>query len=162
MATLQKVRTCLWFDDQAEAALALYVSLFADGKITSLNRSGPENKVLTAAAHFGGQQVIGLNGGPLFPHTPAFSFSVICDDQAEVDRLWLALLENGGKPGQCGWLSDSFGVSWQIVPQRFYDLMDHPDPETRGRVFQAMLKMIKLDIDALEKAAQEKRNTAYE
>jgi len=155
MAELQKVRTCLWFDTQAEQALTFYASLFDDGKIQNVQRMGLGDAVLSVTARFGGQQVIGLNGGPHFTHTPAFSLSVTCDDQAEVDRLWSALTADGGKESQCGWLVDQFGLSWQIIPQRLYELMALPDAQASGRVFQAMLKMVKLDITALDLAAKD-------
>ena len=162
MAQLQKVRACLWFDTEAEAALTLYSSLFDDGAVDVVNRHGPENKVLTVTATFGGQQVIGLNGGPHFPQTEAFSFSVTCKDQAEVDHLWQSLLADGGKESQCGWLKDRFGVSWQIIPQRFFDLMSHPDEAARTRVFQATMKMVKFDIAALERAADSAKEADHD
>ncbi len=158
MGTVQKIKTCLWFDDQAEPALRLYASLFEGGQIEDLTRYGPnapqpEGTVMTLTARFGGQTVIGLNGGPHFTHSPAFSFSVTCDDQAEVDRLWAALLADGGSESQCGWLTDRFGISWQIIPQQFYTLMSRPDAYVRSRVFKAMLSMVKLDVAALVAAA---------
>jgi predicted 3-demethylubiquinone-9 3-methyltransferase (glyoxalase superfamily) len=147
MAVLQKVRTCIWFEKGGEEALAYYVGLFDDGEM--LNTGD-----VTATARFGGQEVIALNGGPRYKLTPAFSFSVTCTDQPEVDRLWSALLEGGGEESRCGWLTDRFGVSWQIIPQAMYDLMGDPDAQVRERVFTAMLDMVKLDVAALEAAAK--------
>lgn len=153
MAVLQKVRSCLWFEARGEEALARYVSLFDDGKMGEVWRND-DGSVLTATAYFGGQEVIALNGGPHYKLTPAFSLSATCDDQAEVDRLWSALLADGGEAAQCGWLTDRWGVSWQIVPQRMYDLMDTTDPARRKRVFTAMLGMVKFDVAALDEAAK--------
>lgn len=153
MAVLQKVRSCLWFEKGGEDALALYAGLFDDGEMGEVWRND-NGSVLTATARFGGQEVIALNGGPHYKLSPAFSFSVTCADQEEVDRLWSGLLAGGGKETQCGWLDDRFGVSWQIVPQAMYDLMGNPDAEVRKRVFTAMLGMVKLDVAALEAAAK--------
>jgi predicted 3-demethylubiquinone-9 3-methyltransferase (glyoxalase superfamily) len=153
MAEIRKIRTCLWFEKGGEDALAFYAGLFDDGAVLSTS-DGPGGGVMTATARFGGQEVIALNGGPHFALTPAFSFSVTCDDQTEVDRLWDALLADGGAESRCGWLRDRFGVSWQIIPRRMYELMDDQDPDRRGRVFAAMMGMVKLDVAALEAAAK--------
>jgi predicted 3-demethylubiquinone-9 3-methyltransferase (glyoxalase superfamily) len=154
----QKVTPCLWFDGQAEQAARYYVSLLSDSRIDRVvrspadNPSGPAGMVLTVEFTLAGSKFIGLNGGPQFPFTEAVSFQITCADQAEVDRLWTAL-SDGGSPSQCGWLKDRWGLSWQIVPARLFELLNDPDPERSRRAMQAMLTMSKLDIAALERAA---------
>ncbi|MBA3812500.1 MAG: VOC family protein [Caulobacteraceae bacterium] len=148
----------LWFDDQAEAAMNFYVSVFEDSKIDQVMRygeggPGPAGSVMTASFQLGGQRFTALNGGPHFKFTEAVSFVVTCADQAEVDRFWDKLSE-GGAPGQCGWLKDKFGLSWQIVPSEMPELLGGPDPDKAKRAMEAMMKMTKLDIAAL-KAARE-------
>lgn len=154
---MQKITPCLWFDFDAEEAVDLYLSLFKDGKILEVSRynnSVPEHagKVLTIRFNLGGSDYLALNGGPQFPHSEAFSFSVECVDQAEVDRLWTALTADGGSESQCGWLKDRFGVSWQIVPEVLARLLTGGDPERAARMMGAMFQMKKLDIAALEAA----------
>jgi predicted 3-demethylubiquinone-9 3-methyltransferase (glyoxalase superfamily) len=154
---MQKITPFLWFDSNAEEAMNLYMSVFKDSKVLGVTRygdagSGPKGGVMTVTFTLNGQDVTLLNGGPLFPHSPAFSFSVAVDTQDEVDDAWEKLLSGGGKPSQCGWLTDRFGVSWQIVPRIFYDLSQDPDPKKAQRVIEAMLKMVKFDIAALKKA----------
>jgi predicted 3-demethylubiquinone-9 3-methyltransferase (glyoxalase superfamily) len=156
---MQKVTPCLWFDGQAEEAARFYVSLLPDSKIDRVIRSpidtpsGPAGMVLVVEFTLGGNKFVGLNGGPQYKFTEAVSFQIACADQAEVDRLWTALCSNGGQPGQCSWLKDRWGLSWQIVPIRFFQLMTDPDPERGRRTMQAMMTMTKLDIAALERAA---------
>jgi predicted 3-demethylubiquinone-9 3-methyltransferase (glyoxalase superfamily) len=158
MPTLQKVTPCLWFDGQAEAAARFYVSLLPGSHIDRVLRSpaqtpsGPEGSVLVVNFTLAGSKFTGLNGGPQFPFTEAVSFTIACDDQAEVDRLWTAL-SNGGSEGRCGWLKDRWGLSWQIVPTRLHELLSDPDANRSGRAMKAMLKMNKLVIADLEKAA---------
>jgi len=147
----QKIVTFLWFNDQAEEAMNLYTSLFNDSKILSVNRMG--EKVLTATFELAGQQFIALNGGPQFPFTEAVSLFIKCDSQEEVDFFWNKLIADGGQEGRCGWLKDKFGLSWQVVPTRMGELLGDPDPARAGRAMQAMMQMNKLDIAALEKAA---------
>lgn len=147
----------LWFDTQAEEAASLYTSLFPDSRITHVSRyseggPGPAGSAMTVGFELCGQPVTALNGGPTYRLTEAFSFFVNCDSQAEVDRLWDALLADGGTPSQCGWLKDRFGLSWQIIPTRMMELMGDPDPERAGRVVQAMLQMVKIDLATLEAA----------
>ena len=147
----------LWFDDQLEEAMDFYVSLFGDSAVVDVNRlpddtGGSPGKVMVATFRIGGQEVMGLNGGPAHRLTPAFSFFVSCEDQAEVDRLWDALCADGGEPGNCGWLVDRFGLSWQVIPTALGRLMGDPDPERSGRVLQAMLAMSKIDVAGLEAA----------
>ena len=154
----QKVTPCLWFDGQAEQAARYYVSLLPDSRIDRVVRapadtpSGPAGMVLAVEFTLGGNKFSGLNGGPQFPFTEAVSFQIACDDQSEVDRLWAALSE-GGSPSQCGWLKDRWGLSWQIVPKRLFQLLNDADPNRSRRAMQAMLKMRKLDIAELERAA---------
>jgi predicted 3-demethylubiquinone-9 3-methyltransferase (glyoxalase superfamily) len=153
----QKIAPCLWFDGDAETAVELYTSLLPDSRVTSLSRYGegarfPAGTAFVVEFELAGRSFMALNGGPEFAFTEAISLSVACEDQAEVDRLWDALIADGGEPSQCGWLKDRFGLSWQIVPTRLGELMQDPDPEKAGRVQQAMLGMRKLDIAALEAA----------
>jgi predicted 3-demethylubiquinone-9 3-methyltransferase (glyoxalase superfamily) len=154
----QKVTPCLWFDGQAEQAARYYVSLLPDSRIDRVVRSpadtpsGPAGMVLAVEFTLAGNKFSGLNGGPQFPFTEAVSFQIACEDQAEVDRLWGAL-SDGGSPGQCGWLKDRWGLSWQIVPKRLFQLLSDADPNRSRRAMQAMLKMRKLDIAELERAA---------
>ena len=157
---MQKITPFLWFDHgQAEAAANLYVSLFDDSEVLEVSRfpadtpSAPEGDVMTVSFRLAGQDYTALNGGPEFPFTEAISLAVSCADQAEVDRLWDALIADGGEPSQCGWLKDRFGLSWQIVPDRLNELMADPDPERARRATEAMLTMGKLDVAALEAAA---------
>ena len=155
---MSKIAPCLWFDGQAEEAANLYTSLFPDSRIDSVNRSPadnpstPEGAVLTVDFTLAGRKFIGLNGGPEFPFTEAVSFSIDCEDQAEVDRYWDALIEGGGSPSQCGWLKDRFGVSWQVVPRQLPELLGGSDPDGARRAMEAMLKMSKIDVATLREA----------
>ncbi len=155
---MQKITPFLWFNDQAEAAAAFYVSLFPDSRILTTTRytqdSGADRAgtVMTVLFELAGQRFIALNGGPQFPFTEAVSFQIDCETQAEVDRLWDALTE-GGQEVQCGWLKDRFGLSWQVVPRRLFERLSDPDPARAQRATQAMLGMKKLDVAALERAA---------
>ncbi len=153
---MQKITPFLWFDCQAEEAANLYVSLFPDSKLTNVSRYGdgmplPKGTAMSVTFQLAGQEFMALNGGPSFTFTEAISFFVNCETQEEIDRLWSKLTE-GGEPGQCGWLKDRFGLSWQIVPNVLGDLIGDPDPEKAGRATQAMLKMGKLDIAELKRA----------
>jgi predicted 3-demethylubiquinone-9 3-methyltransferase (glyoxalase superfamily) len=154
-----KVYPCLWFDGNAEEAAEFYAALLPDSHVDKVWRtpadtpSGPAGMVLTVDFTLAGQQVQGLNGGPDFRFNEAVSFVIECDDQAEVDRLWDGLLANGGEPGPCGWLKDQFGLSWQVVPRRLNELLDDPDQERARRAMEAMLKMGKIDVADLERAA---------
>ena len=154
---MQKISPFLWFDSQAEEAANLYVSLFDNAEITDVSRypegtTGPAGQVMTVSFRLAGQEFTALNGGPQFPFTEAVSFVVHCKDQDEVDRLWARFTE-GGEPGQCGWLKDRFGLSWQIVPDRLTELLGDPDPGRANRAMQAMLQMQKIEIKVLEDAA---------
>jgi predicted 3-demethylubiquinone-9 3-methyltransferase (glyoxalase superfamily) len=153
---MQKISPFLWFDDQAEEAANLYTSVFRDSRIVSIARygdagPGPKGQAMTVSFQLEGQDFTALNGGPNFKFTPAISLFVHCGTQDEVDRLWERLSE-GGKEGQCGWLEDRFGVSWQIVPAVLAELLGGSDPKRAQRVMEAMHRMTKLDIADLEKA----------
>ena len=151
---------CLWFDGQAEEAANLYVTLLPDSHVDKVWRtpadtpSGPAGTVLTVDFTLAGNKLQGLNGGPDFKFTEAISLVIECDDQAEVDRLWDALTANGGEAGPCGWLKDRFGLSWQIVPRRLNELVSDADPERARRAMEAMLKMGKIEVAELERAAE--------
>ena len=153
-----KITACLWFDGHAEPAARYYVSLLPDSRIDRVLRSpadtpsGPAGMVLAVEFTLAGEKFSGLNGGPQFAFTEAVSFQIACDNQAEVDRLWAAL-SAGGSPGDCGWLKDRWGLSWQIVPTRLFQLLADADPNRSRRAMQAMMQMSKLDIAALERAA---------
>ena len=142
----------MWFDDQAEEAAQHYVAAFKNSKIDHVTRQGAKAFVVNFTLD--GLQYVALNGGPMFKPTEAFSLAVTCDDQSEVDRLWEHLLQGGGVPSRCGWLKDRWGYSWQIVPERFFELMQSPDSAVGGRVMQAMMQMTKFDIAKLEVAAK--------
>lgn len=148
---MQRLRPCMWFDGVAEEAAGFYVTLFEDSEITGVMR-GPDGAAIGVDFRLAGQEVQALNGGPRYTLSPAFSMSVRCADQAEVDRLWEALTD-GGEEQPCAWLVDRFGLSWQIVPDRLTDLLNDPDPGRAQRAMRAMLTMTKIDIQALEDAA---------
>jgi predicted 3-demethylubiquinone-9 3-methyltransferase (glyoxalase superfamily) len=152
------MRPCLWFDTEGEDAARFYTSIFPNSRIVEVTRygsAGPraEGTVMTVVFELDGQPFIALNGGPDFTFSEAISFEVDCDSQEEVDRFWDALTEGGGQAGPCGWLKDRYGVSWQIVPTVLNELIADPDPEKSQRVMAAMLKMGKLEIAELERAA---------
>ncbi len=156
---MSRISPFLWFDDQAEEAANLYVSVFPNSRITGASRygevgPGKPGSVMTISFEIDGLPVTALNGGPIFRFNEAFSMSVDCADQAEVDRYWDALIEGGGQPSQCGWLKDRFGLSWQIVPRILPRLLSDPDRAKAQRVMTAMLKMSRLDVAALEAAAE--------
>lgn len=155
---MQKITPFLWYEDKAEEAANFYVSLFKNSSIQNIARY-PDNvpgyggKVMTVEFKLDGQEFIALNGGPHYTFTPAVSMFIKCEDQAEVDRLWDALLE-GGTPDRCGWLRDKFGLSWQVVPLGLQELMQDKDPGKAQRATAAMMQMVKLDINELRKAAE--------
>lgn len=154
---MQKITPTLWFNNQAEEAARFYTSIFKNSSIVEISHygpdtPGPEGSVLTVAFKIEGQDFIALNGGPDFKFTPAISFVVDCKSQEEVDYYWERLMEGGGRPDQCGWLADRFGVSWQIVPSVLNDLLSDPDSVKANRVMQSMLQMVKLDIAELQRA----------
>jgi predicted 3-demethylubiquinone-9 3-methyltransferase (glyoxalase superfamily) len=155
---MSKITPTLWFDGTAEDAAAFYASLFPDSRIDKVHRapadnpSTPKGAVLTVDFTLAGERFIGLNGGPDFPFTEAVSFTIDCDDQAEVDRYWDALTAGGGEPSVCGWLKDRFGVSWQVIPRILPQLLDADDREGAARAMEAMLKMTKIDVEQLREA----------
>jgi predicted 3-demethylubiquinone-9 3-methyltransferase (glyoxalase superfamily) len=153
---MQKFSTCLWFDTQAEEAANYYVSLFDDSEVTNVQRldgTPSGDNVALVFFRLAGNEFMAINGGPQFPFTEAVSIHVGVENQAEVDRLWTALTTNGGEEGQCGWLKDKFGLSWQVIPDRMGELLSDPDPERSQRAMQAMLKMQKIDLEVMEAAA---------
>ena len=156
MSVRQKITPFLWYESQAEEAASFYVSLFKDSKISSVMRCGeggpgPAGSALTVSFQLAGLGFIALNGGPHFKLTEAFSMSVDCESQAEVDDLWERLSEGGSK-SQCGWMKDKYGLSWQIVPNILGKLLGDPDPAKSARVMQAMMQMTKIDIQKLQQA----------
>ena len=156
---MQKIAPCLWFDGKAEEAMNFYTSIFKNSKVGNVMRygdAGPGQKgtVMSATFELEGQEFMALNGGPMFTFSPAISFFVKCETQEEVDDLWAKFLE-GGEPQQCGWLTDKFGVSWQIVPTILPEMLQDKDAEKTKRVMQAMLKMVKLDIKVLKQAYEQ-------
>jgi predicted 3-demethylubiquinone-9 3-methyltransferase (glyoxalase superfamily) len=157
---MDKISPCLWFDGKAEEAARFYTSLFPNSRIDAIHRSpgetpsGPKGMVLDVSFTLDGRPYIGLNGGPDFKFTEAISLSIDCADQAEVDRYWAALTADGGEESVCGWLKDKFGVSWQVIPRRLPELLNGPDREAAARALEAMLKMVKIDVAELERAAR--------
>lgn len=156
---MQKITPTLWFDGNAEEAATFYAGIFPDSRVDNVHRAAADNPGTRKGAAIlveftlAGQKFAGLNGGPQHRFSEAVSFSIDCADQAEVDRYWDALTAEGGQPVQCGWVTDRFGLSWQVVPRRLIDLMASPDRAAAERVMQAMLTMVKLDVAALERAA---------
>lgn len=153
---MQKIKPFLWFDGKAEEAANLYVSLFKNSRITNVSRygeegPGPAGSAMVVSFELDGQEFLALNGGPHFSFTPAVSFLINCETQEEVDELWEKLSE-GGETNQCGWLTDKFGLSWQVVPTALGDMMSDEDEEKAGRVMHAMLQMEKIDIATLKRA----------
>jgi len=155
---MPKITPNLWFDGNAEEAASFYVSLLPDSRIDNVYRSPADNPSTPAGAvllvdfTLAGQHFTAINGGPQFPFTEAVSFLIDCEDQAEVDRLWNALIAGGGSPGQCGWLKDRFGLSWQVIPREMGELMASPDAEASRRAMEAMLQMSKIDLNELRRA----------
>jgi predicted 3-demethylubiquinone-9 3-methyltransferase (glyoxalase superfamily) len=150
-----KVTPFLMFDDQLEAAIAFYTATFPDSKVEKMARDGKDGPVQSATFVVGGQVFMGYNGGSYFKFTEGFSLFVDCADQREVDEYWEKIVRAGGKPSQCGWITDPFGVSWQIVPRRFMELVGDANPKKVQAVMTAMLEMVKLDVAALERAYAE-------
>jgi predicted 3-demethylubiquinone-9 3-methyltransferase (glyoxalase superfamily) len=155
----QKITTFLWFDNKAEAAANFYVSIFKNSKIVSISRysegaPGPAGTAMTVNFELDGQEFIALNGGPQFKFTEAISLFVNCATQEEVDYFWSELTADGGQESRCGWLKDKFGLSWQIVPTALGELLGNKDRKKAQRAMQAMLKMKKIDIGELKRAAE--------
>jgi predicted 3-demethylubiquinone-9 3-methyltransferase (glyoxalase superfamily) len=157
---MQKITPFLWYATEAEEAAAFYASLFPDSRVLrvvsmpSESPSGPPGSVKVVDFVLCGQRFTAMSAGPLDPFNHAVSFVVNCDDQAEIDKYWNALLENGGTAEQCGWLRDRYGLSWQIVPKVLGEMMSEPDAAKARRVSDAMMKMVKIDIAGLQAAAQ--------
>ena len=162
MQKTQKITPCLWFDTQAEEAAKFYIAVFDNSRIVSTTRYGkagyefhkrPPGSVMTVEFELGGQTFTALNGGPAFKFNEAVSFQIMCDTQKEVDYYWERLSQGGDNNAQqCGWLKDRFGLSWQVVPTILPKMLGDPDPAKSERVMTALLKMKKLDIDALKRA----------
>ena len=156
---MQKITPFLWFDGKAEEAMNFYTSIFSDSEVVNIMRygdagPGPKGTVMSATFRLHGQEFIALNGGPQFSFSPAISFFVSCKTQEEVDELW-EKLSAGGSPQQCGWLTDKFGLCWQIVPAVLGEMLQDKDAKKSSRVMAAMLKMVKLDIDRLKQAYEQ-------
>lgn len=153
---MQKITPFLWFNNEAEEAANFYVSIFKNSKVETVKRygdagPGPKGSVMIVKFTLEGQEFTALNGGPQFSFTPAISLFVNCETQAEVDELW-ETLSAGGRKDRCGWLTDKYGLSWQIIPRALMKLMGDPDPAKSQRVMKAMLAMDKIDIDRLQQA----------
>jgi predicted 3-demethylubiquinone-9 3-methyltransferase (glyoxalase superfamily) len=163
MATIQKISPNLWFDNQAEEATNFYVSIFKNSKIEKINRyskagfeihNRPAGSVMTVRFSLNGQNFIALNGGPIFKFNESISFVITCETQDEIDYYWTKLSEEGDKNAQqCGWLKDKYGLSWQVVPSIMEDMFSDSESDKSQRTMEAMLKMKKLDIESLKKAA---------
>jgi len=155
---IPKNTICLWYDGTALDAATFYASVFPDSRVKAVHRapgdypSGKEGDVLTVEFDVLGIPCLGLNGGPMFKHSEAFSFQVATDDQAETDRLWSAIVDNGGQESDCGWCKDRWGLSWQITPRALSEGIADPDPAVAKRVFEAMMSMRKIDVAAIEAA----------
>lgn len=152
---MSKVTPFLMFNDQLDAAIEFYTATFPDSEVTSIARTGKDGPVSSAEFVVGGQRFLGYNGGPYFSFSEGVSFYVDCADQNEVDDYWDKLVQAGAKPTQCGWIKDPFGLSWQIVPRKFTELIQDKDPKKVQAVMNAMLKMVKLDVAELERAYNE-------
>ncbi|MBK8323486.1 MAG: VOC family protein [Betaproteobacteria bacterium] len=149
---MSKVTPFLMFNDQLESAIEFYTSTFPDSRVTNVARSGKDGPINSAEFVVGGQSFMGYNGGSYFKFSEGFSLFVACEDQAEVDEYWNKLVAAGATPTACGWIKDQFGLTWQIVPKRFIELIRDKNPAKVKAVMDAMMKMVKLDVAALEKA----------
>jgi predicted 3-demethylubiquinone-9 3-methyltransferase (glyoxalase superfamily) len=155
---MEKIVPCLWFDGEAEAAANFYVSLFPDSRVDAVHRSpadypsGQAGDVLTVQFTLAGRRYLGLNGGPIFHFTEALSLQIDCDDQAEVDRIWDAIIAGGGEASRCGWIKDRWGLSWQVTPRRLTEMMTSPDRAAAKRAMEAMMTMGKIEVAVLERA----------
>ncbi len=156
MAELSRIITVLWCNNNAPEMMEHYLSIFPGSRTLRVSNwgadcPGPTDKILSVEFELLGQTFIGINAGPEFPYSDAFSLLVLCEDQAEIDYYWEKLLA-GGTPSRCGWLKDKFGLSWQVTPRAMLTMMSDPDPERRGRVTRAMMQMVKLDLATLRAA----------
>lgn len=158
---MSKITTNLWFDNQAEEAAKFYTSIFKNSKINDITRYGkagyefhgrPEGSVMTVAFELDGDSFVALNGGPMFQFNETISLIINCKDQSEVDYFWDKLTSDGGEPGQCGWLKDKYGVSWQVVPKGLQSLLTNSDRARQERVMSVLMTMSKLDLNRLEQA----------
>jgi len=151
---------CLWYDGTALEAARFYAATFPDSAVTAVTQapsdypSGKKGDVLTVEFTVCGVPCLGLNGGPAFKHNEAFSFQIATDDQAETDRLWDAIVSNGGSTSACGWCKDKWGLNWQITPRVLTDALAHPDPAAARRAFEAMMEMVKIDVAKIEAAVR--------
>ncbi len=152
---MSKVTPFLMFNDQLEAAIAFYTATFPDSSIKNVARTGKDGPITSAEFVIGGQSFMGYNGGPYFSFSQGFSLFVDCEDQEEVDQYWTKLLDAGATPSQCGWITDPFGITWQIVPRRFMELINDTNARKVQGVMDAMMTMVKLDVAALERAYNE-------
>jgi 2-polyprenyl-6-hydroxyphenyl methylase/3-demethylubiquinone-9 3-methyltransferase len=158
MSKPAKNTICIWYDKDAEAAARFYAATFPDSSVDAVHRapgdypSGKEGDVLTVQFTVLGIPCLGLNGGPMFKHSEAFSFQIATSDQAETDRYWDAIIGNGGQAHACGWCRDKWGLSWQITPVALTEAITDPDPAAAKRAFEAMMQMVKIDIAAIEAA----------
>jgi predicted 3-demethylubiquinone-9 3-methyltransferase (glyoxalase superfamily) len=160
MSKQAKNTICLWYDGDAEEAARFYADTFPDSSVDAVHRTpgdypdGKEGNVLTVEFTVMGVACLGLNGGPAFKHSEAFSFQVATEDQAETDRYWSAIINNGGQESQCGWCKDKWGLSWQITPTVLSKAVTNPDKAVAKRAFEAMMEMTKIDIAAIEAAVR--------
>lgn len=152
---MSKITPFLMFKDQLEAAIEFYTSTFPDSKVINVARTGNDGPITSAEFIIGGQSFMGYNGGSHFEFSEGFSLFVDCENQEEVDKYWDKLVSAGAKPVQCGWITDQFGLSWQIVPRRFMELINDTNPEKVRAVMTVMMGMVKLEVDRLEKAYNE-------
>src|SRR5215467_5791051 len=157
---MQKITPFLWFDNNTDEAIKFYTSVFKSSKVVNASYygeagPGPKGTIMTATIELEGQQFMLLNGGPIFKFTEAISLFISCKDQKEVDYYWNKLIEGGGKPSQCGWLKDKFGLSWQIIPKSLGEMLGDKDPKKANNVMRAMLKMSKIEVRKLEEAYQQ-------
>ena len=152
---MTNVTPFLMFNDQLEAAVEFYTATFPDSEIRNVVRTGKDGPITSAEFVVGGQSFMGYNGGPHFTFSEGFSLYVDCEDQDEVDEYWHKLVRAGARPARCGWITDPFGISWQIVPRRFVELIRDKDPRKVKAVMEAMMTMVKLDVAALERAYNE-------
>lgn len=161
MAEQAKNTICLWFNGDAEEAAQFYAQTFPNSRVLATHRApgdypdGTQGNVLTVEFTVLGIPCLGLNGGPAFKHSEAFSFQVATDDQAETDRYWNAIVENGGQESMCGWCRDKWGLSWQITPRVLTKAVTDPDPVVAKRAFEAMMRMKKIDVAAIEAACRD-------
>jgi len=164
---MKGITPCLWFDNQAEEAARFYTSVFKNSRVGAINHYGeagskvsgqPKGSVMMVAFELAGQKFLGLNGGPIFKLSEAISLTVNCEDQQEIDEYW-AKLSEGGSEGECGWLKDKYGLSWQVVPTGLEQMMQDKDAERSERVMAAVLTMRKFDVDALKRAYEGTEST---